>query len=249
MTKLGLLERIVLVKRALFRSAIYFALACVGGWYLQPIVFRALDDATRRAMPKDIAYTEAFVSILDPFFIKVRITLMLAAAIAAPLVLFEFWRLIAPALSKQARVAWARLVPVSLVLFGCGAALAFRFLPLMLRWLGFFVGQFAGTALYQQVGAMVQFALKMMLVMGVGFQLPVLVFLMARTGAVSPGEIVRTWRQVVVVIFVLSAVFTPPDPASLLVMSLPLCALYLLSVVIVKFSYRDPEEALLQQLD
>jgi sec-independent protein translocase protein TatC len=94
---------------------------------------------------------------------------------------------------------------------------------------------------------MVIFILKMLLAFGIGFQLPLVVFLAGKIGIIGPDTLTHYWRQAVVFVFFASAILTPSgDPISMLMMAVPLTILLMLSIFAVKVTSRnkassDPE--------
>ena len=87
---------------------------------------------------------------------------------------------------------------------------------------------------------MVFFILKMMLAFGIGFQLPLLVFVLGKLGLVGPDTMVQYWRQATALIFVASAILTPSSDAfSMLMMAVPLTLLFLLSIMAVRITTRN----------
>ena len=102
-----------------------------------------------------------------------------------------------------------------------------------------YLEDFPGSALYQEPGALVFFVLKMLLAFGVGFQLPLLVFILGKVGIIGPDVMIRYWRQATVAIFLLAAVLTPSqDIFSMMMMAVPLSLLFALSVFAVRVTTR-----------
>lgn len=239
---LGLLDHLDAIRRQLTRVALWVALGAVGGWVLQPDVFAILEGMVRDALPEALNYREAFASMVEPFFLKLKMAVLIGLFLAAPVVLLDVWLMLRRFLKPEVRGAVLRLVPVSGALFIAGAGAGLLAMPAILGFLTFHIMQFPGASLYQQVGSLVTFVLQTMALMGLGFQLPVVVFLIGALGLISVEAMLASWRQVIVVIFVLAGVLTPPDPVSIFVLALPMSLLYGLSLLVLRLGPRPKLE-------
>jgi sec-independent protein translocase protein TatC len=112
-------------------------------------------------------------------------------------------------------------------------------LPSAFIWFTSYFDEFPGAGLNQDPGVLVSFTLKMLLAFGVGFQLPLVVFVLGKIGLLSPDTLVRNWRQATVAIFLVSAIVTPSnDPLTMLMMAVPLSLLFVISVYAVRWTTR-----------
>ena len=87
-----------------------------------------------------------------------------------------------------------------------------------------------------------KFVMQLILASGILFQMPVLSFILTKVGLISPMTLKKYWRHAVVVILVLAAFITPPDPVSMIMMGIPLFFLYEFSILISKIAYKPVEE-------
>jgi sec-independent protein translocase protein TatC len=151
-----------------------------------------------------------------------------------PVVLFQIWRFIEPALTKTERRYSLVLVPFSTVLFTLGAALGYWCSPLFFK---FFIvwlpeGTVANWDYYETITMMA----KMLLVFGISFQVPIIVIFLNKMGVVTRNLLIDYWRHSVVVIFTVIAVLTPTwDPVTLCICATPPCLLYVLSIWLIKW--------------
>jgi sec-independent protein translocase protein TatC len=137
------------------------------------------------------------------------------------------------------------------VLFGVGAALVYFFMmPMLMRFaVGFEAGSGNTQAEFQlltRVGDYLSLITTLMLGFGFAFQMPVALTLMARAGLITAEFLTKNRRFAIVIIFIVAAVLTPPDPLSQIVLATMLMALYEASVVAVRLAERKaaaPEEA------
>jgi sec-independent protein translocase protein TatC len=174
---------------------------------------------------------------LDPtegFYLYFQITLASALLLAAPVVLFQMWRFIEPALTKTERRFTIVLVPFSVLLFFAGVVLGYLMAPIFFE---FFVAfQPPESVAMFSYGSSVALLAKMLLVFGVCFQVPVITIFLNKIGVVSRNFLIEYWRHAVVLIFTVVAIITPTwDPVTLCACATPPCLLYVLSIWLVKW--------------
>lgn len=148
-----------------------------------------------------------------------------AIFISAPVLLYQLWAFVAPGLYKhEKRLAFPLLIG-AIVLFYLGAAFAyFVVVPVCFK---FFASiQIQGVQYLPDIAAYMDFALFMFLIFGVSFEVPIVILILVRMGVVSPAKL-SEWRGYIVVgIFILAAVLTPPDAISQIMMAVPMWLLY-----------------------
>ena len=151
--------------------------------------------------------------------------------IALPIVLWQIWRFIVPALSKKEKKYSIPFILSSIALFLLGGYLAYwtldKALEFLIAWSGEEVNQ------TYQISKYISLVALMVLAFGVGFLSPVLIVFLQLVGAVTPQTLLRQWRAAVMIIFTVSAVITPSgDPISMLALAVPMTILFLVSVLI-----------------
>lgn len=181
---------------------------------------------------------------LDGFSARIRISTWGGVVLSLPVVMWQIWRFIVPALESRERRYAVPFIVSSVVLFAAGCALGYWTLDKALE----FLISWAGTDITEayRINDYVTLVTLMMLAFGIGFLSPVLIVFLQLVGAVSPRTLVRQWRFAVMGIFVLAAVITPSgDPITLLALSVPLTVLYAAAVAIgwVVVRRRDPVSA------
>lgn len=167
-----------------------------------------------------------------------KAALILGAIVAAPVIVYQLVAFIVPGLTKSEKRMLYFSMPLALLLFATGVAFcAFVVLPFTLRYLQTFL-----TDLFKaeySVGYYMSFVANFVLWVGVAFETPLVIALLARLGVVTPQQLVRTWRYAIIIIAVLAAIITPtPDPFTMGVVMLPLFGLYLLGLLMARFTYR-----------
>lgn len=167
---------------------------------------------------------------LDGFSARMRICAYGGIVLALPIILWQIWRFIVPALSKKERNYALPFIASSVVLFSFGCYIAYWTLDKALE----FLISWSGTDVTQayQVTKYVNLVVMMMLAFGIGFLSPVLLVFLQLASIVTPRTLIRQWRYAIMGIFVTAAVITPSgDPISMLALAIPLSILYLVAVL------------------
>ena len=168
---------------------------------------------------------------LDGFSARMRICAYGGLVLALPVILWQIWRFIVPALSKKERTYAVPFIASSVLLFTVGCYLAYWTLDKALE----FLISWSGTDVTQayQVTKYVSLVVMMMLAFGVGFLSPVLLVFLQLAGAIKPRTLLKQWRFAIMGIFVTAAVITPSgDPISMLALAVPLSILYLVAILV-----------------
>jgi sec-independent protein translocase protein TatC len=166
---------------------------------------------------------------LDGFSARMRIALYGGLILALPVVLWQIWRFIVPALHDRERRYAIPFIASTVVLFVAGGALAYITLD---KGLEFLVG-WSGSDVEQafQITKYVSLVALMIAAFGVGFEFPVLLVFLQLAGVVRPRQLVEGWRVAIVSIVVLAAVITPSgDPITLVALTVPLVILYFVAI-------------------
>jgi sec-independent protein translocase protein TatC len=166
----------------------------------------------------------------EAFSVYVTIALMAGVVIAAPFIMYQVWRLIAPALYLKEKkfAAWFILMTTAGFLGGAAFNHYVAFKMLMV-----FFAQFnsANLAFMPKLDDVLDMYTRMLLVLGVVFQMPTLVFFLAKMGLVTARFLASQFKYALLVIFIIAAVVTPSgDPYNQTILALPMIGLYLLSI-------------------
>ena len=182
-----------------------------------------------------------FLSPAEPFLVHLKVAFLAGLGLSFPLLAWEAWGFLRPALPSDGRRPALALLPASAALFLAGAGFGWAvLLPAALKILLSFGGGRMTPML--TVGSYIDFAGWMIAGCGLIFQVPLLVFGLAAAGLVRPAVLLRHWRPAVVAILAVSAVLTPtPDIFTQLLLAAPLAVLYLGSVVLAFWVPVKPE--------
>ena len=168
-----------------------------------------------------------------------RVALVAGVALAMPWIMYQLWLFISPGLhQKEKRYAYI-FVPAATILFLLGVAFAwFVLLPSAINFLADFMSEIFSAEWTSQ--EYIGFATSFLLYMGISFQLPLIIYFMARFGIIDGRAMRVHWRIAIVAIAVIAAVVTPSiDPVTMLLTMLPLTLLYILSIFLASLGYRQ----------
>lgn len=177
---------------------------------------------------------------------QVKVALFAAFMLAFPVIATQVWRFVAPGLYSKEKRALLPFLLATPVLFAAGAAAAYFFaVPLALAFLLSFQGDVGGieqTAL-PGVASYLDFVMHFMLAFGIAFLMPILLMLLERSGIVTLTQLRASRRYYIVGAFAVAAVFTPPDPWSMLLLAVPLVLLFEVSLLIIAITARRRAES------
>ncbi|WP_322068974.1 twin-arginine translocase subunit TatC [Paraburkholderia bannensis] len=225
----SLVSHLVELRTRLVRAGIAVMVPFLCLVYWAPNIFRLLARPLMENLPHDgkLIVTD----VTGSFFAPMKVTLLVAFLIALPLVLYQIWAFIAPGLYQHEKRLIAPLVCSSYALFLAGMAFAyFVVFPNILRVMAHYNAPL-GAAMNTDVDKYLGFAMTMFVAFGVTFEVPVCVVLLVRIGLVTVAQLRANRAYVVVGAFVVSAVVTPPDVFSQLMLAVPLIALYEVGIV------------------
>ncbi len=227
--RFNLLDHLEYVRLRLIRALVAFVLATAGSYFLVPHVLPYLlhEEAGLSGL--------VFLSPAEAFFSQLKLALALGLVLSLPVILYQLWGLVAPAMNRRQQRISLALLPLAYVLFvgGCLFALVWV-LPLALN---FFLG-FGGDHLEQEiaVGNYVSFLIGFVLPFGAVFELPVVIVFLARIGVVNPRALARNRKYAIFAIAVVSAIVTPADIFSQVMLAIPLIILFEASLLLARLT-------------
>ena len=175
----------------------------------------------------------AFHSFTDGFFLTLQIATFGGLVLALPFVILELWGFIAPALTAHEKKGVYFVAPMSVVLFLMGLSCAYLILPMAVKWFLSYIPP--GAVLLQNPLTYIVFVVKLLLVFGLLFELPVVLMFLGKIGIISSALMIRYWRQIAVALFTLAMVVAPSnDPGTMLALAIPLTLLFFGSIGLVK---------------
>ena len=173
----------------------------------------------------------------EPIGVFMRVSLLSGFALAFPYIAFELWLFVAPGLKLRSRIFGLIAIPIATLFFLGGMAFAyFIMMPVALPFLIHFLGMEAQL----RPSSYVRFAAGLLFWIGVIFEFPLVIYVLARLGIIRGENLAQHWRIAIVVIAILAAVITPTvDPVSMSLVMAPMVGLYFLSIGLAYIAQRS----------
>jgi len=228
--RMPLLEHLAEFRKRMTRAVLFIGLFALAGWFFyDPIVNQLTLPICDLAESRRIGSTECgnlFVGgVLGPLNLKIKVALISGVILAAPFWLYQFWAFIAPGLHKREKRYSVGFISVATPFFAMGVALGYFILPLAVKvLLGFTPSSLDNLVRFDEY---LDFVLRLILVFGAAFELPVILVSLNLIGLVSGRAMIKPWRAAVFGIFFFTAALTPTgDPVTMGALALPLTTLY-----------------------
>jgi len=238
--KTSFVEHLTELRSRLVKSIIYlfiFFVVCyffaenIYNFLLTPYAEAVRDDPINRRM--------IFTALHETFITYLKVAFFAAMFVASPIILTQIWKFVAPGLYKNEKRTLLPYLIATPVLFLAGGMLVYYLImPLAIKFFLTFETSGQITSLPIQLEAKVNeylsLIMRLIFAFGISFQLPVLLSLLARVGFVDSEYLKKRRKYVIVIIFAVAAVLTPPDPITQIGLGIPLLILYELSILSVK---------------
>ena len=172
--------------------------------------------------------------VIAPFFVPIKVTMMVAFLASLPNTAYQLWAFIAPALYNHEKRLIFPLVASSILLFLIGMAFAYFFVfPVIFKFMASVTPE--GVSMATDIDKYLSFILGMFLAFGLTFEVPIIVMVLNRAGIVTLQQLKAARPYVIVGSFVMAAVVTPPDVLSQTLLAVPLCLLYEFGLFMCRF--------------
>ncbi|MDQ7980050.1 twin-arginine translocase subunit TatC [Paraburkholderia sp. SARCC-3016] len=232
------ISHLVELRNRIIRAGLAVVVVFVGLVYWAPDIFRLLARPLMMNLPKDGKMI--VTDVTGSFFVPMKVTMLVAFVIALPIVLYQIWAFVAPGLYQHEKKLVMPLVSSSYVLFLCGMAFAyFVVFPTIFRVMAHYNAPL-GAEMTTDIDNYLSFVLTMFLAFGVTFEVPIVVVLLVRMGVLTVQKLKQIRPYVVVGAFVVSAVVTPPDVFSQLILAIPLIVLYEAGIIAARLFVSKP---------
>ncbi|HJG07924.1 MAG TPA: twin-arginine translocase subunit TatC [Megamonas hypermegale] len=226
---MSIIAHLTELRKRLIRSLIAIGVgSCIAYYFIEDIMHLLTGPAGKLY----------YMQPAEAFFTYIKVAIFVGFLIALPIVLYQIWRFVLPALIGMERYLLSVIVPVSLILFIAGIAFSFFFvLPAAVKFLvGFSTQELQPMFSIKQY---FDFVIAFLLPFGFIFELPLAIVLLAKVGIVSSKFLAKQQRIVIFLTFVIGAVISPtPDIFSQCMIAIPMILLYEISYVIVRFGMK-----------
>ncbi len=226
-------------QRLLYAVVAVIVVFCVLLPFANPL-YTWLSEPLMRSLPKGGQLVA--IDVASTFFVPMKLAFFTAVFIAAPYILFQGWSFVAPALYEKEKKLARPLLLAATVLFYLGCAFTyFLLLPVMFAYLNSTAP--AGVAMMTDIGKYLDFVIVLLLAGGISFEVPIAVLIGVLLGWVSVAQLVEWRGYIVVAIFIVAAIITPPDGLSQIMLAVPMWLLYELGIVVARVLVKQRQRA------
>jgi sec-independent protein translocase protein TatC len=224
--KMSLSGHLKELRNRLFWSSIFLVAGSVAGWFMFDAVFAELQrPIVELSKEAGSNATINFPTVVSAFDVRLQVSIFLGVMISSPVWLFNIWSFITPGLKKKERKYTIWFVVVAVPLFLAGTAIAWASLPTFVQVLVGFTP--AGSANVINASDYILFTIRILLVFGIAFVLPVVLVLLNFAGVITAQNILKSWRMAIFVSAVIGAIATPvAEPMAMFLLMVPLLILY-----------------------
>ena len=218
-----LISHLLELRDRLIRAMIAVALVFLPCMFYSNQIFTFVATPLKEKLPKGTQLIAT--TVMSPFTTPFKLSLFVAVFLAMPFIIYQLWAFVAPGLYRHEKRFAVPLLISSIVLFYVGVVFAYFFVfPVMFQ---FFAATTPhGVAMMTDISAYLDFVLKMFLAFGAAFEVPIAVVLLVLTGVVKLEKLKENRGYVLIGIFILAALLTPPDAVSQCIMAIPMYLLY-----------------------
>ncbi|MFQ6695884.1 MAG: twin-arginine translocase subunit TatC [Alphaproteobacteria bacterium] len=231
--KMTLMQHFAELRRRILWCALIFVFAFCLGWVISPYVELFL---TRPLLNVWADAALLYTGISDGLMIQFSLATLVALIITVPVLLWHVWAYVAPGLHKNEKQFLVPIFLLSPILFMIGAAFAFYILfPFVFK---FFLelneSMYVPTVFMPAVTGYLAFSIGLLKVFGIAFQLPLVLVCLNRVGVLSKESVIKSRRYVIIAVFIVAAMLTPPDIVSQVLLALPMLFLFEISILFMK---------------
>lgn len=231
-----LLEHFRELRRRLFKSALGVLVGGIFGWVFYNKIVETLSKPIcvlhMKAVPNNSACGTLYVNgVLGPLNLKISVAIFVGLILSAPLWVYQLWAFVSPALKKKERRYGLLFFLLATPFFVAGVWFAYWLLPIAIQQImGLTPSDLTNLIRFDEY---LVFVLKLLLVFGIAFELPVFLLALNLMGVVSGKTMLRPWRYIVFGITLFSAIFVPTgDPFTMLFLAIPMWAFYFAACMI-----------------
>ena len=230
------------LRSRLIKSILFILIVFIVSYTFAEQIYSFLVEPYANAVKDDqVARRLIFTALHETFITYLKVAFFAAIFLGSPVLLIQIYKFIAPGLYKNEKKALLPYLISTPILFLLGGFLVYYLvMPLAIKFFLSFESVGTNSSLPIQLEAKVNeylsLIMRLIFAFGISFQLPILLNLLARIGVVNSSYLRKTRRYVIVIIFTVAAILTPPDPITQVGLAIPLLLLHELSIITVRFT-------------
>jgi sec-independent protein translocase protein TatC len=238
--KLPIHDHLEELRWRLIKCVIAVAVGFVATYAFKERIFQFLVSPLARVLPENshLIYT----SLPEAFITYLKVAFFSGLVLSSPVIFYQIWKFIMPGLYENERRYVLPFMIIATLFFLAGVSFAYYVVfPYGFQFfLGFQTDNIAALPAMRDYLGLV---MKLMLAFGITFELPVIMYFLARMGIVNPGMLRRNRKYAVLIVFIVAAILTPPDVISQIMLAIPLIVLYEVSIWVTQFVRKKKEQA------
>lgn len=213
-------------RRLIWVLLVFIVAIAVGFIYAEPIVQYLKNDPAARDIPWNV------FALGDALRVYLQFAFIMALVITTPFAMFQMWKFVKPGLKPHEQKATLLYIPAAFFLFIAGILFAYYFIfPFVVHFVTSFSERLGAQEMYG-ISQYFGFMFRLILPVGIVFELPVIVMFLTRIRLLTPSALRKMRRYAYVLLVVVAAIITPPDFVSNILVAIPLIGLYEISILL-----------------
>lgn len=235
---MGLVDHLGELRKRLVIVAITLAITCVVCFNFSHLIVNTLVDVA-----KSYGYKLIYLAPAELFMQYIKVTFIAGTICALPVILYQLWAFLKPGLNKKENRSILVGLFFGLICFGVGAYFSYIIVfPFMLS---FFINinMSAHVTASLSITNYISFVMTSLLTFGMIFEMPVVIAVLTKLGILKPEWLIQGRKVIIIIIFVICAIITPPDVVSQMMVAIPMILLFEISIRISQFLYKKKLKA------
>lgn len=228
------------LRKRLMIASISWLVAFLACYSVAEKLFKILSAPVQQALPEGSSLV--FIQATEPFFTYLKVAAVAGVLVAMPVIMWQIWGFIAPALYKNEKIFAVPFVLASCLCFGVGTYFGFSFVfPTIFTFLVKFGTGGGEINAMLSMGSYLTLSTRLLFAFGMVFELPIIIFFLARMGVVDYKWLASKRKLALLFAFVIGAVLTPPDVFSQASIAIPFIVLYEVGIIVARlFGKKKP---------
>ncbi len=239
---MALPEHLGELRKRLMISAGSWLVAFLGCYGFGETLFEAIAAPVRQALPEGSSLV--FINATEPFFTILKVSALAGLVVAFPVIIWQIWNFIAPALYGHEKRLAIPFVFFSSLCFGIGTYFGFTLVfPMIFTFLVTYGTDIGGISAMLSMGSYLTLASRLLIAFGLVFELPIVIFFLARLGVVDHKWLSKNRKFSLLVAVIIGAVLTPPDIFSQASIAVPFIVLYEVGIIVARLFGKEKKVA------